>query len=72
MLWLCMSPCVCTPLQAALADDPPTYWPERSYKWGTAEAFNPDHSDLLFLRWELEDAASLQAGALVVLFPLWR
>ncbi|KAF8059198.1 SYP22 [Scenedesmus sp. PABB004] len=36
--------------QAALQDDPPTYWPERSYKWGTAEAFNPDHSDLLFLR----------------------
>jgi septin 7 len=37
--------------QAALQDEPPTYWPERSYKWGTAEAFNPDHSDLLFLRW---------------------
>eukprot|EP00878_Enallax_costatus_P026451 GHUV01028385.1.p1 GENE.GHUV01028385.1~~GHUV01028385.1.p1 ORF type:complete len:454 (+),score=123.94 GHUV01028385.1:250-1611(+) len=36
--------------QAALQDDPPTFWPERSYKWGTAEAFNPDHSDLLFLR----------------------
>jgi septin 7 len=36
--------------QAALQDEPPTYWPERSYKWGTAEAFNPDHSDLLFLR----------------------
>lgn len=36
--------------QEALSDEPPTYWPERSYKWGTAEAFNPDHSDLLFLR----------------------
>jgi hypothetical protein len=29
----------------------PVYWPERRYPWGTAEAFNPDHSDLLFLRW---------------------
>lgn len=36
--------------QAALQDEPPTYWPERSYRWGTAEAFNPEHSDLLFLR----------------------
>jgi len=37
-------------LGVVIQDDPPTYWPERSYKWGTAEAFNPDHSDLLFLR----------------------
>jgi septin 7 len=28
----------------------PVFWPERRYPWGTAEAFNPDHSDLLFLR----------------------
>jgi septin family protein len=28
----------------------PVFWPERRYAWGTAEAFNPDHSDLLFLR----------------------
>jgi hypothetical protein len=30
--------------------DAPVYWPERRYPWGTAEAFNPEHSDLLFLR----------------------
>jgi septin 7 len=28
----------------------PVFWPERRYAWGTAEAFNPQHSDLLFLR----------------------
>jgi septin family protein len=28
----------------------PVFWPERRYAWGTAEAFNPEHSDLLFLR----------------------
>lgn len=28
----------------------PVFWPERRYAWGTAEAFNPDHSDLLQLR----------------------
>lgn len=33
----------------ALADSP-VYWPERRYGWGTAEAFNPEHSDLLALR----------------------
>ena len=30
--------------------DPPVYWPERRYPWGTAEAFNREHSDLLPLR----------------------
>ena len=30
--------------------DPPLYWPERRYQWGTAEAFNKEHSDLLSLR----------------------
>lgn len=25
-------------------------WPERQYAWGTCEAFNPDHSDILQLR----------------------
>eukprot|EP00878_Enallax_costatus_P001286 GHUV01001431.1.p1 GENE.GHUV01001431.1~~GHUV01001431.1.p1 ORF type:complete len:488 (+),score=166.50 GHUV01001431.1:223-1686(+) len=28
----------------------PVFWPERRYPWGTAEAFNSDHSDLLHLR----------------------
>mmetsp|Transcript_9217 Transcript_9217/g.19716 ORF Transcript_9217/g.19716 Transcript_9217/m.19716 type:complete len:478 (-) Transcript_9217:817-2250(-) len=32
------------------ATDPPVYWPERRYPWGTAEAFNKEHSDLLSLR----------------------
>eukprot|EP00879_Flechtneria_rotunda_P014507 GHRR01015159.1.p1 GENE.GHRR01015159.1~~GHRR01015159.1.p1 ORF type:complete len:440 (+),score=148.56 GHRR01015159.1:748-2067(+) len=30
--------------------DVPVFWPERLYPWGTAQAFNPDHSDLLHLR----------------------
>lgn len=34
--------------KAAAAD--PIYWPQRQYKWGTSEAFNPEHSDLLNLR----------------------
>lgn len=25
-------------------------WPERVYQWGTSEAMNPSHSDLLLLR----------------------
>lgn len=32
------------------AGEPPIYWPERRYPWGTAEAFNREHSDLLSLR----------------------
>lgn len=37
--------------------DPPVFWPERSYKWGVSEAFNPEHSDLMYLRrLLLEDA----------------
>lgn len=31
--------------------DVPVFWPERRYPWGVAQAFNPDHSDLFFLRW---------------------
>lgn len=30
--------------------EPPVYWPERRYPWGTAEAFNRAHSDMLSLR----------------------
>lgn len=30
--------------------DAPTYWPERCYEWGVAEAYNTEHSDLLSLR----------------------
>lgn len=30
--------------------EPPVFWPERRYPWGTAEAFNRDHSDLMSLR----------------------
>eukprot|EP00803_Ostreobium_quekettii_P005029 evm.model.scf_1938.3 EVM.evm.TU.scf_1938.3 scf_1938:15823-21218(-) len=30
--------------------EPPVFWPERQYAWGTCEAFNPDHSDVLQLR----------------------
>ena len=36
--------------QGMLNGEVPMYWPERAYKWGTAEAYNPEHSDLLALR----------------------
>ncbi|GLI64173.1 hypothetical protein VaNZ11_007364 [Volvox africanus] len=32
------------------ASEPPLFWPERRYPWGTAEAFNKEHSDLLAVR----------------------
>ena len=35
--------------------DVPVFWPERRYPWGTAQAFNPDHSDLFFLRCVLKN-----------------
>jgi hypothetical protein len=41
--WLCF-------VHGLYAGDPPVYWPERRYPWGTAEAFNREHSDLLSLR----------------------
>lgn len=31
-------------------DSEPELWPERVYQWGTSEAMNPQHSDLLLLR----------------------
>lgn len=36
--------------QELAASEPPLYWPERRYPWGTAEAFNKEHSDLLAVR----------------------
>ncbi|KAI8474151.1 MAG: Septin-domain-containing protein [Monoraphidium minutum] len=36
--------------QGMLRADQPVFWPQRAYKWGTAEAFNSAHSDLLALR----------------------
>ena len=36
--------------QGMLRAEPPMYWPQRAYRWGTAEAFNGEHSDLLALR----------------------
>ena len=44
--------------------DPPVFWPERTYKWGVSEAFNPEHSDLMYLRrLLLEDACEEIASA---------
>ena len=44
--------------------DPPVFWPERTYKWGVSEAFNPEHSDLMYLRrLLLEDACEEIAAA---------
>jgi hypothetical protein len=51
----------CVPVQVIASNDindemnqldVPVFWPERKYPWGTAQAFNPDHSDLFFLRWD--------------------
>ena len=39
------------------------FWPERSYKWGTSEAFNPEHSDLLYLRQLLLEEACEEIAA---------
>jgi septin 7 len=33
-----------------LHKEQPELWPERRYMWGTSEAMNPQHSDLLLLR----------------------
>mmetsp|Transcript_21340 Transcript_21340/g.53751 ORF Transcript_21340/g.53751 Transcript_21340/m.53751 type:complete len:424 (+) Transcript_21340:149-1420(+) len=53
--------------------DPPLYWPERQYKWGMSEAFNPDHSDLLNLRSLLFQEASEEIAATKrARFEKWR
>lgn len=63
-----MCPSFALPLPpSAPAADPPVYWPERRYAWGTAEAFNREHSDLLALRCE----AMIPVGLTFVLADLW-
>ncbi|KAK9804973.1 hypothetical protein WJX73_006082 [Symbiochloris irregularis] len=53
--------------------DPPVFWPERQYKWGISEAFNPEHSDLMYLRRLLtEDACDEIAAAKRKRYQLWR
>jgi hypothetical protein len=37
-------------VQEKLKEKEPELWPERVYQWGTSEAMNPQHSDLLLLR----------------------
>ena len=39
-----------TGVQEKLKEAEPELWPERVYQWGTSEAMNPQHSDLLLLR----------------------
>ena len=39
------------------------FWPERQYRWGTSEAFNPEHSDLLYLRQLLLEEACEEIAA---------
>ena len=39
------------------------FWPERRYAWGTAEAMNVQHSDLLHLRLLLMKEACEQISA---------
>eukprot|EP00884_Botryococcus_braunii_P014002 jgi/Botrbrau1/22602/Bobra.176_1s0032.1 len=53
--------------------DPPVYWPERSYPWGTSQAFNADHSDILYLRTLLlHEAAEEISAAKRVRYHAWR
>lgn len=37
-------------MQDKLKQKEPELWPERVYQWGTSEAMNSQHSDLLLLR----------------------
>ncbi|KAK9842330.1 hypothetical protein WJX81_007177 [Elliptochloris bilobata] len=54
------------------AADPPVYWPERKYTYGTAEAFNTEHSDLMFLRKLLLDACEEVGAAKRLRYQEWR
>uniref|UniRef100_A0A061SDN1 Septin 7 n=1 Tax=Tetraselmis sp. GSL018 TaxID=582737 RepID=A0A061SDN1_9CHLO len=53
--------------------DPPIFWPQRQYKWGMSEAFNPEHSDLLNLRSLLfQEACEEIAATKRFRFEKWR
>lgn len=49
------------------------FWPERQYAWGTCEAFNPDHSDVLQLRLLLlKDGLEEVSAAKLERYEVWR
>jgi len=49
------------------------FWPERQYAYGTCEAFNPDHSDLLHLRLLLiKEGLEEISAAKLQRYELWR
>eukprot|EP01026_Neomeris_dumetosa_P013560 TRINITY_DN1476_c0_g1_i11.p2 TRINITY_DN1476_c0_g1~~TRINITY_DN1476_c0_g1_i11.p2 ORF type:complete len:427 (-),score=70.18 TRINITY_DN1476_c0_g1_i11:736-2016(-) len=53
--------------------DPPVFWPERNYPWGTSEAFNPEHSDLIYLRLLLlKEGAEEISAATKTRYERWR
>jgi len=59
--------------QGMLHGEVPMYWPERAYKWGTAEAYNPEHSDLLALRALLmSEAVEEVSHEKVLRYEKWR
>ncbi|KAK9829836.1 hypothetical protein WJX72_008171 [[Myrmecia] bisecta] len=59
--------------QEKLAQEPPLFWPERTYPWGTSEAFNPEHSDLLLLRTLLlKEACEELSAAKRTRYQHWR
>ena len=59
--------------QDRLTGDEPQFWPERNYDWGTCEAFNTGHSDLLLLRRLLlqEGVAEIAKGKVERCAPVW-
>lgn len=49
------------------------FWPERQYAWGTCEAFNPEHSDVLQLRLLLlKEGLEEISAAKLDRYELWR
>eukprot|EP00210_Caulerpa_lentillifera_P008790 g8386.t1 len=49
------------------------FWPERQYAWGTCEAFNPEHSDVLQLRLLLlKEGLEEISAAKLERYELWR
>lgn len=59
--------------QERLRGDEAVFWPERAYPWGTSEAFNPQHSDLLHLRLLLlKEACDELTVAKRARYAVWR
>eukprot|EP00892_Ulva_mutabilis_P009731 jgi/Ulvmu1/712/UM010_0084.1 len=56
-----------------LTQPEPELWPERKYMWGTSQAMNPQHSDLLLLRkLLLEEAVEEISRSKITRYEEWR